>query len=83
MPGETIADGTFITGASWRRLYHDMRFVDGALPADGQESPTQPLLCGCATLRRPLDYPALAAVCDVFFPGSFSAGAARSGGTIH
>lgn len=72
VPGpETIADGTFITGASWSRLY-DMRFVDGALPADGQESPSSTTTLWVRDAQaRPLDYPALAAVCDVFFPRIF------------
>jgi len=56
----------------WTRNY-EMRFVEGALPGDGAgESPES-----TSTLwvrdhpRRALDFPALTALCDVFYPRVF------------
>lgn len=56
----------------WTSLY-DMRLVEGAMPGqDGQPSPssTTTLWVRDAAQRR-VDYPALAAVCDIFYPRVF------------
>ena len=56
----------------WGPLY-DMRFVEGAFP--GEDAP--PDRSSTSTLwtrdsaQRPVDYPALAALCDVFYPRVF------------
>jgi acyl-CoA thioesterase len=66
-PGE--GPGDFIV---WGRQY-DMRFVEGPFPSEGaQASPI-----GTTTLwmrdaaQRQVDYPALAALCDIFYPRVF------------
>lgn len=70
-PEEAIRQdiSSFVT---WTRNY-EMRFVEGALPGDGAgESPES-----TSTLwvrdhpARPLDFPALTALCDVFYPRVF------------
>lgn len=56
----------------WTGLY-DMRFVEGAMPGkEGQPSPssTTTLWVRDAAQRR-ADYPALAALCDIFYPRVF------------
>ena len=69
-PGDFIA---------WARLY-DMRFVEGAFP--GEHAP--PKRSSTSTLwirdnaQRPVDYPALAALCDIFYPRVFL----RRGGIV-
>ena len=77
-PPEQVAAGDpgFV---AWTGLY-DMRFVEGAMAGeDGQ-----PSLSSTTTLwvrdkaGRPVDYPALAAVCDIFYPRVFL----RRGGFI-
>ena len=61
--------GDFIV---WGRLY-DMRFVEGAFPGEH----AQPNRSSTSTLwmrdsaQRPVDYPALAALCDIFYPRVF------------
>ena len=56
----------------WGPLY-DMRFVEGAFP--GEDAP--PDRSSTSTLwtrdsaQRPVDYPALAALCDIFYPRVF------------
>jgi acyl-CoA thioesterase len=68
--------GDFIV---WGRLY-DMRFVEGAFP--GEDAP--PHRSSTSTLwtrdsaRRRVDYPALAALCDIFYPRVFL----RRGGSV-
>lgn len=75
---ETIARSAFISGVIWGQQY-DMRFVEGELPADGQECPTSTTTLWVRdAAARPVDYPALAAVCDVFFPRIFL----RRGGVL-
>ncbi|SPM36474.1 Acyl-CoA thioesterase [Mycobacterium rhizamassiliense] len=68
----------------WARLY-DMRFAEGAIPGeDAQPSPssTSTLWVRDRAQRR-VDYPALAALCDVFFPRAFlRRGAVLAAGTI-
>ena len=50
-----------------------MRFVDGVAPAaDSQPSPTSTTtLWARDAAQRPIDYPALAALSDIFFPRVF------------
>ena len=56
----------------WAKLY-DMRFTDGPVPA----TTVAPSASSATTLwvrdtdQRPLDFAALAAVCDVFYPRVF------------
>ena len=56
----------------WARLY-DMRFVEGPFPGED----AQPCLSATTTMwmrdnaRRRVDYPALAALCDIFYPRVF------------
>jgi acyl-CoA thioesterase len=56
----------------WAGRY-DMRFVDGAVPeADSQPSPSSTTtLWARDVAQRPVDYPALAALADIFFPRVF------------
>jgi acyl-CoA thioesterase len=57
---------------AWGRRY-DMRFVEGAFPGEH----AQPNRSSMSTLwmrdsaQRPVDYPALAALCDTFYPRVF------------
>jgi acyl-CoA thioesterase len=63
----------------WARLY-DMRFVAGAFPAPGEpatSTSTSTLWVRDGAQRR-VDYPALAALCDVFYPRVFQ----RLGGVV-
>lgn len=68
----------------WARLY-DMRFAEGPVP--GEDSPPSPSSTTTLWVRdnaqRHVDYPALAALSDVFFPRVFlRRGAAVPAGTI-
>lgn len=74
--GVVGALGDFIV---WAKQY-DMRFVEGAVPGDGdppRESSTTTLWMRHSVDRR-LDYPALAALCDMFYPRIFL----RRGGVV-
>lgn len=57
---------------AWARLY-EMRFVRGALSGlQTEPAPTSPCTLWVRDrARRPVDYPALAALCDVFYPRVF------------
>ena len=63
----------------WAALY-DMRFVEGAVPGtDGRPSPTSTTTLWVRdSAQRRVDYPALAALCDIFYPRVFL----RRGGFI-
>lgn len=63
----------------WTSLY-DMRFVEGPMPGnEGQPSPSSTTTLWVRDAgRRPVDYPALAAMCDIFYPRVFL----RRGGFI-
>ncbi len=63
----------------WTSLY-DMRFVEGPMPGkDGQPSPSSTTTVWVRdAAQRPVDYPALAALCDIFYPRVFL----RRGGVI-
>lgn len=56
----------------WTRLY-DMRFVEGPIPGeDGQPSPSSTTTLWVRDrAQRPIDYPALAALSDIFYPRVF------------
>jgi acyl-CoA thioesterase len=57
---------------AWARLY-DMRFVDGPFPGEGARpgpSSTSTVWVRDSAERR-IDYPALAALCDIFYPRTF------------
>lgn len=72
-PPELVAPssgpGDFV---GWGRLY-DMRFFEGDFPgADAEPSPNATSTMWMRDVaRRPVDYPALAALCDIFFPRAF------------
>ncbi len=57
---------------AWADLY-DMRFVEGPLPGvDAQPSPSSTTTLWVRDkAQRPIDYPALAALCDAFYPRVF------------
>ena len=57
---------------AWTRLY-DMRFVDGRFPGEGAppSSSSTSTLWVRDSAERPVDYPALAAMCDIFYPRVF------------
>ncbi|OBH07822.1 acyl-CoA thioesterase [Mycobacterium sp. E2699] len=78
-PPESITATGMGHVAVWSELY-DMRFVDGPLPgADGQPSPSSTTTLWVRDkAQRPVDYPALAALCDVFYPRVFL----RRGGVL-
>ncbi|ODR08020.1 acyl-CoA thioesterase [Mycolicibacillus koreensis] len=68
---EQVDRGGLIDSIAWAKRY-DMRFTDGALPADGTGSPSSvTTLWVRDSAGRPLDFPALAALCDVFYPRVF------------
>lgn len=71
-PPEQVAPRNMGHVVAWAHLY-DMRFVDGPLP-DGEgnasSSSTTTLWVRDKAQRR-VDYPALAAICDVFYPRVF------------
>lgn len=65
---------------AWARLY-EMRFVQGALSGLATEpTPTSPCTLWVRDrAQRPVDYPALAALCDVLSAGISTAGRSRAG----
>lgn len=69
---EQVATGGSPELIPWMRLY-DLRFVEGPFPGED----AQPSASSTTTLwvrdrvGRPVDYPALAALCDIFFPRVF------------
>jgi acyl-CoA thioesterase len=69
---EQVATGDSPELIPWMRLY-DLRFVEGPFPGED----AQPSASSTTTLwvrdraGRPVDYPALAALCDIFFPRVF------------
>jgi acyl-CoA thioesterase len=71
-PEQVAAGGNPTDLIPWTRLY-DMRYVEGHFPGEG----AQPSASSTTTLwvrdraGRPVDYPALAAVSDIFFPRVF------------
>jgi acyl-CoA thioesterase len=68
---EQVPAGAFIDAAVWAQRY-DMRFIEGPVPTDGTPSPssTTTLWVRDADGRR-LDFAALAALSDVFYPRVF------------
>ncbi|MGV0835885.1 acyl-CoA thioesterase [Mycolicibacterium thermoresistibile] len=71
-PPEEVAVQKFPEFIAWAHNY-EMRFVRGATPSEGAEE--QPESTSTLWVRdtppRPLDYPALTALCDVFAPRVF------------
>ncbi len=78
-PPEQLTSGGPEGVVTWARLY-DMRFADGAFPGpDAQPSSTSETMLWVRDCeQRPVDYPALAALCDVFYPRVFQ----RLGGVV-
>jgi acyl-CoA thioesterase len=71
-PPDQIAPKSMGHVVPWAHLY-DMRFADGPLPgAEAQPSPSSTTTLWVRDkAQRPVDYPALAALCDVFYPRVF------------
>ncbi|WP_448398449.1 acyl-CoA thioesterase [Mycolicibacillus trivialis] len=70
-PPEQIDPTGFPDGIEWARRY-DMRFVTGPLPLDNRAQPdSTTTLWVRDAADRPLDFTALAALCDVFYPRAF------------
>lgn len=71
-PEQLTRDTAQANFAGWARLY-DLRFAEGPFPGEG----AQPSLSATTTVwmrdtaQRRIDYPALAALCDVFCPRAF------------
>jgi acyl-CoA thioesterase len=82
-PPEEVTPGGMADVIRWTRLY-DMRFVEGAMPRAG----AQPSPSSTTTLwvrdkaQRPVDYPALTALCDVFYPRVYLRRGVVPAGTI-
>ena len=78
-PPEQLIPGGPSDFVVWARHY-DMRFAEGAFPGEH----AQPSRSSTSTLwmrdsaQRPVDYPALAALCDIFYPRVFL----RRGGIV-
>jgi acyl-CoA thioesterase len=83
-PPEQLTPGGPGDFVVWARLY-DMRFVDGPFPGEGarpSSSSTSTLWVRDSAERR-VDYPALAALCDIFYPRLFQRlGGVAPAGTI-
>lgn len=75
-PPEQITPGGLTDIISWDKVY-DMRFAEGPVPAEGAVPADQPSPSSTTTLwvrdaaGRAIDFPALAAQCDVFYPRVF------------
>lgn len=82
-PPEEVAPGSLARVIRWAQLY-DMRFVEGPMPGAG----AQPSPSSTTTLwvrdkaQRPVDYPALTALCDVFYPRVYLRRGVAPAGTI-
>jgi acyl-CoA thioesterase len=73
VPGPEDAAAQDISSfVTWTRNY-EMRFVEGAMPGEGAEesSDSTTTLWVRAQPERALDFPALTALCDVFYPRVF------------
>ncbi|WP_106397353.1 acyl-CoA thioesterase [Actinocorallia populi] len=69
---ETVPAGGFPDFIRWARNY-EMRFVEGPIPqeGDGEHPDSTSTLWMRETPPRPLDFPALTALCDAFYPRVF------------
>jgi acyl-CoA thioesterase len=68
---EDVPPITFAVPVVWGGRY-EMRFVEGIIPTEGQPSQASTTtLWARDAAQRPVDYPALAAMCDIFFPRVF------------
>lgn len=72
-PADEVAAQSFPDFIAWARNY-DLRFVDGAVP-DPESGGGRPSSTSTLWVRdnppRPLDFAALTALCDVFYPRAF------------
>ena len=59
-------------GPTWMRNY-DMRYIDGGIPgpSDGPSESSETLLWVRDNPSRPIDFAALAGICDIFYPRVF------------
>jgi acyl-CoA thioesterase len=83
-PPEEVAPSGMAHVVAWSKLY-DMRFVEGPIPGgDAAPSPSSTTTLWVRDqAQRAVDYPALAALCDVFYPRVFRRrGAVLPAGTI-
>jgi acyl-CoA thioesterase len=71
-PPEAVTERGGTPPVVWVNRY-DIRFTEGAFPSqDAQPNPSSTTTMWVRdAVRRPIDYPALAALCDVFFPRVF------------
>lgn len=70
-PEEVSATAAPDNGIAWLNRY-DLHYITGAIPQDGRpDASSTSMLWARDSAQRPLDYPALAAACDVFFPRVF------------
>ncbi len=68
---EDIERGALIDAVIWSHRY-DLRIAEGPIPRDEPASPSSTTTLWMRdVLARRIDYPALAAYCDVFFPRAF------------
>jgi acyl-CoA thioesterase len=69
-PPEHLTPGGLLEDIAWAKRY-DMRYAEGQLPT-GEPSPSSTTTLWVRdTDGRPVDFPALAALCDVFYPRVF------------
>jgi acyl-CoA thioesterase len=82
-PPEQITRGALPETIVWARLY-DMRFAEGPAPvATSQPDPTSTTTMWVRDQeQRPVDYPALAALCDIFYPRVYLRLGGMPAGTI-
>ncbi|WP_372451389.1 acyl-CoA thioesterase [Mycolicibacter acidiphilus] len=68
---QTITPMGLAEGIVWPERY-DMRFVEGPVPSDGQASSSSTTTMWIRDAAgRQIDYPALSALCDMFYPRVF------------
>lgn len=82
-PPEAITSFAFPLDIVWPKRY-DMRYAAGPVPTDGTPHPSSTTTLWIRDgAGRPIDYPALTAVCDMFYPRVFlRRGAVMAAGTI-
>ncbi|WP_305091962.1 acyl-CoA thioesterase II [Prescottella sp. R16] len=71
-PATDVAATEFPDFIAWARNY-ELRFVEGAVPDpdSGEQDTSTSTLWVRDTPPRPLDFPSLTALCDVFYPRAF------------
>lgn len=83
-PADVVERSQAMDFLAWTRNY-DMRFVEGGIPTetDGEQPESTTTLWVGDHPARPLDFPSLAALCDVFYPRVFKRrGQAMPAGTV-